>query len=263
MKLQKVNLVYFSATKTTAKVAQAIGEGTGLPVSTYDFTYVNKQPVQAPPAFGADELVVVGAPVYFGRIPVFTLDYLKQLKGSNTPCVLLGVYGNRHYDDYLVELEDLLKGQGFVPVAAGAFVGEHSFSSNIAGGRPNEQDLQEAKAFGKSVMEKLSAAREIPALAQGTVPGNRPYKEGGSMPPIGPVANEKCTRCGQCAAVCPMGAIDPEDVTKVDGAKCVKCRACARVCPVGAIDLPEAFQPVVARCEAGFSKPDKANQTIL
>ena len=70
MDLKKVNLIYFSATHTTAQTAQAIGEGAGLPVAVYDFTFVNREPVSPPPAFGPDELVVVGAPVYFGRIPV-------------------------------------------------------------------------------------------------------------------------------------------------------------------------------------------------
>lgn len=264
MNITKTSLVYFSATKTTQKVARAIGEGAGAPVEEYDFTFCNKQPVEAPAPFGGDELVVIGAPVYVGRVPAFTNEYLKKLKGNKTPCVLLGVYGNRHYDDYLAELEDMMTAQGFLPVAAAAFVGEHSFSSNIAGGRPNAGDLAEARAFGKKVAEKLAVAAQAPVLEAGKVPGNRPYKEIMTMPPIGPIVSEACIKCGKCAQVCPTGAIDPEDVTKVNGMKCIKCRACARICPVGAIDLVQPpFQQVIQNCEAGFGKPDKENWTLL
>ena len=44
---------------------------------------------------------------------------------------------------------------------------------------------------------------------------------------------EKCTQCGLCAEICPMGAIDHEDVSKVPGI-CIKCGACEKKCPVQA-----------------------------
>ena len=43
----------------------------------------------------------------------------------------------------------------------------------------------------------------------------------------------KCTDCGLCTEVCPMGAIDPADVSKVPGI-CIKCGACEKKCPVHA-----------------------------
>lgn len=56
------------------------------------------------------------------------------------------------------ELCDLVSEQGFVPVAAGAFIGEHSFSRKgmpIAEGRPDESDLKQATEFGKKIIEEL------------------------------------------------------------------------------------------------------------
>ena len=47
------------------------------------------------------------------------------------------LFGNRNYDDALIELRDLLQADGFGCIAAGAFVGEHSFSRTLGAGRPD------------------------------------------------------------------------------------------------------------------------------
>ena len=44
---------------------------------------------------------------------------------------------------------------------------------------------------------------------------------------------DKCVKCGLCARLCPMGSIDPADVSNVAG-KCIKCCACVKKCPTGA-----------------------------
>ena len=44
---------------------------------------------------------------------------------------------------------------------------------------------------------------------------------------------DKCDHCGKCAAVCPMGSIDPKNTDEVPGI-CIKCQACIKYCPKGA-----------------------------
>ena len=93
--------------------------------------------------------------------------------------VIVAVYGNRAYEDALIEMKDVVTELGFKPVAAGAFVGEHSFANEefkIANGRPDADDLDQAAAFGKNIAEKLAgvSSSELDAIE---VPGDRPYKD--------------------------------------------------------------------------------------
>jgi ferredoxin len=242
MEIKKINVLYFSPTGTTRKAVEAIAEGIaqsmGVPVTEYDYTRLKDGP-QPAPAFGPDELLLVGLPVYVGRIPTVILPYLEALKGNNTPCVPLGVYGNRHYDDYLVELEDLLRARGFLPVGAAAFIGEHSFSDKLGGGRPNAEDLDLARNFGKNIGAKLARSPETPVLAEGCIPGHRPYRVFRKMsdnPPV-PELSSACTNCLRCAEACPTGAISAQGPQSIDNKKCIRCRSCARACPVKAIEF--------------------------
>ena len=57
--------------------------------------------------FGPDDLVLFGVPVYGGRIPSPAVQTLRRMQGSRTPAVLVAAYGNREYDDALLELADI------------------------------------------------------------------------------------------------------------------------------------------------------------
>ena len=258
--INNIALVYFSPTDTTRRTVRAVARGVGLPLLwEYDCTLPEGR-VPAP-AFGPETLVLVGGPVYGGRMPKLWGEWLRGLRGDGTPAVILPVYGNRDFDDAAVELEDLLTERGFAVVGCGAFVGEHSFNEKIAAGRPNKEDLQEAEAFGAAVMAKLKSGGT--ALKKGVIPGNRPMK------PLGPPTNKKptvaphCLSCSICTNGCPTGAID--SLQQIDETKCIMCRNCAKNCPVGAIEFgPETGFPEISKgCMERFGTPDKKNQTWL
>lgn len=152
----------FSPTGTGRRTADAIARGFGAANRCdCDLAHCEASPVTLPRESAA--LFVV--PVYGGRVAPSALRRLGQLRGDRTPAVLVVLYGNRSAGRALRELAAAVCGRGFVPVAAAACVGEHSYSSHrwpIAAGRPDADDLARAEAFGCRTADLL-ARTEHPA----------------------------------------------------------------------------------------------------
>lgn len=254
---QTTNIVFFSPTHTSATVARAIAEGIGMPrrIETDLTCDESKEPIEI-----SQELTIVAAPVYGGLISETALERIKRLRGHNAPVIVVAVYGNRDYEDALVQLRDTLASNGFTPFAAGAFIGEHSYSRPaegmpIAAGRPDASDLKIAEDFGKDCLKKLEEAEnEHGAIDQASgsaemkasmaeklqdffVKGNIPYKVLTHGTPTCPVSTDDCCTCGQCIDVCPTHAISlSDDGTKIitDINRCIRCCACVKECPINA-----------------------------
>lgn len=234
MKLEKISLVYFSPTSTTRIVLEEIAKGMDKIVTgIVDITHPEIRN-NAVPEF-KDEVVLIGAPVYAGRIPQTAARYFKSIKARGIPAVLVVLYGNREFDDALLELKDICVACGFVPLAAGAFIGEHSFCNDefsIAPGRPDKKDLEMALIFGKQIAGLLDRIDNVLDMAPLDVPGNFPYKEGmspGAVPFID--VTEDCDDCGICMTVCPENAIDETDTYSTLDDRCIYCCACIKACP--------------------------------
>lgn len=221
----KVTTIYFSATYTTKRVVETVAKNLSNKVTAYDITNdASTDEVVIP----ADELVVVGVPVYAGRVPAMAVERLRRFRGNNTPVVVVAVYGNRHYDDAVLELHDIMTECGFSTVSAGAFIAQHSIFPKVGKARPDAEDMADIKRFADRTLE-LSAGK----FGDISLPGDRPYKVPGGIP-IWPTASKKCTACGACARLCPTGAIDPDSPKCVDKTKCIKCGRCIVVCPTKA-----------------------------
>ena len=145
MKPAKSWICYFSPTGTSRRVAEAVGRGlncaqTVVCDATHDAVSV---------AAERGDAAVFAVTVYGGHAAPLALRRLDAVRGDGTPAVVVVLYGNRAYEHAACELADFVAARGFVPVAAAAFVGEHSYSTArwpIAAGRPDGDDCAEGRS---------------------------------------------------------------------------------------------------------------------
>lgn len=223
----KLYNIVFSPTGGTKKVADCLTGALEGDVTTVDLTD-SKQDLNTV-WLTKEDAAVISVPSYGGRVPAVAAERLGVVHGNGARAILVCVYGNRAYEDTLVELEDAAKQAGFRVIAAVAAIVEHSIARQFAAGRPDAQDIAQLSDFARQIQHKLSEAD----ASEPAIPGNRPYKKAGGVSMV-PKATKECTNCGACAAACPVQAIDKENPKKVDEKACISCMRCIAVCPHGA-----------------------------
>ncbi|WP_320174390.1 4Fe-4S binding protein [Maridesulfovibrio sp.] len=244
MSCKKLKMICFSPTRTTRRILDAIAEGVGAEhLEVVDVTRADRVPETCDCA--DNDLVIIGAPVYGGRIPLTAVERFKALKSCGSSVVPVVVYGNRAYEDALIELADIATEAGFKTLAGAAFIGEHSFSNDktpIAVSRPDEDDLGKAREFGKSLVAKLADGSLFAEDVD--IPGNRPYKERSPKASAAPISNNDCQLCGACERVCPTAAISVGSLVENDPDKCIFCCACVKVCTFEArkLEVPRLLE---------------------
>ncbi len=232
--LSNLDFYYFSPTGGTKKVATCLAAALSEGVSPHDLG--NSLPLTA----GEAGVALIAAPVYGGRIPALVAEKVRQLSGAGKKLITLVVYGNRAYEDALLELNDCATEAGFTIIASGAFIAEHSVYRAVAAGRPDEQDVTELQDFGAAILRKLEQEGKYSPVV---VPGNRPYKAAMSLP-ISPLFLPSCGGCGHCVRLCPAAAISRNETGELvtDAARCILCMACVVNCPRKARILPPPLQ---------------------
>ena len=252
-----MNVVYFSASGTTQKVISVFSDAMGGETAKYDLL---RCPQKEQVTFAADDSAVFAFPVFGGRIPQICADMLRKFKGEKTPAVAIVVYGNRAYDDALLELKDILDQQGFVAIAAAAFIAQHSIFPAVAAGRPDTADQEKIISFAGDCRKKLA---DFTGGESVTVKGNYPYVKAGAVS-LHPTGNKNCNQCSTCVKVCPVGAISAEHPEKTDTKKCIACTACIAACPQHArgFHVPVVY-PTVARSFAKSNSDRKEPEIFL
>ena len=237
MTVRKLYALYFSPTGGTEKiaryVAEELGRRLGLEPEYIPFTRPGEREEER--RFGPEDLLVMASPVYAGRLPNRIMpEYKAKIFGDGAVAVPLCVFGNRSPDEALRELVLLLEGNGFQIAGGAAFAGRHAFSDQVGEGRPDSDDRAQMADFAAKIADKLAGdALPLLEMDRGEVgPYYTPLKTDGTPAKFlkaRPLTDwSKCSRCGACARLCPMGSIDPQTMEAVG--LCVKCQACVRKC---------------------------------
>ena len=219
----KIYALYFSPTGGTKRVLEFLVSAWDCEKEYIDLSDKNKSLLNL--SFSCNDICVVAVPTFSGRVPQFIIPKLHKMQGKGIKAMLVTTYGNRAFDDSLLELKDTMESRGFICNCAVAAVTKHSVLPKYGEGRPDYADVEELKQFSikcKDIMEKSS--RVV------TVPGNRPYRKYISIP-INPRASKQCTNCGLCYRRCPVGAISSDNYRMCDTSKCISCLQCVSVCP--------------------------------
>ena len=215
MTVERVCAAYFSPCGNVRTVAETVGKAAadvlGLPFESIGFTLPGARTGDI--AFGPEDLVVLAAPVYAGRVPNKLMPFIRDhIHGNGALCGAVVCFGNRAFDDALAELFMLARDNGFTVLGATAVATEHSFAPSLGTGRPDEKDLAALRGFGEALRADGAPAKFLKAVPKTDM--------------------AKCTHCGTCAKVCPMGSVDPADPSVTTGV-CIKCQACIKLCPAG------------------------------
>lgn len=233
MKILKVHQAYFSPTGNTEKVVKGIGKAF-TDYAMADIELNKKEVRENVHRFGESDLLIIGAPVYGGRLPVSVTQALDKFVAVNTPAIIAVSYGNNVVGDALLELKKCLCDKGFIVVGAGYFSAQHTYLKELGRHRPDAEDRKEIEAFGQEAREALRTLVHYDVQPL-DIPGNDPYEK----PPMGTLpftveTTQACFYCNLCVAGCPVQAISEMNPKDIDHDVCIRCGACMQVCPAGA-----------------------------
>jgi len=232
---KRIGVLYFSPTKTTENICKAIALGMGVknPIDLNITVPYFRAILTTDSTKFLDNIdhLIIGSPVYSGKLPVQVKECLSSINGNGKKCTAIVVYGNRDYGMALYHMVEILIENNFNILAAGTFIGQHSYSdiTPVAVGRPDKTDLEKAYSFGsESNNASTYLSREDIPFQRDMISMSRNYKQ------INPVfKSEKCIQCSICSKRCPVDIISPETgdwLNRNSKKKCIGCMACVSVC---------------------------------
>lgn len=239
-----------------------MAEALGVPCVMSPYTLPCEREAMAP--FEKGDLVVWATPVYAGRIPNKTLEFVKmRVRGEGVLALPIAVFGGRNYDFALAEMCRILQEGSMRPVAAAAMVARHTFSEILGKGRPSNGDLEQLESFCLSVVKNGPVGEmqlaQIPHYKEELTYYTPKKEDGGAAnflkaKPV--VDTEGCRGCGSCAEVCPMGSVLMENGLPQFEGVCIKCMACVKQCPNGALrfeneDFLSHIRMLEKSCDSG------------
>ena len=266
-------VIYFSQTGNTEAVAKAIQEELA---ATTGFCALYRLE-EADPAF-ADryDLIGLGTPAFYFREPANVRRFLLDMPAQNgsgqaKPFFSFVTHGGTP-GHAAQSLEALAASRGLALLDHFQCLGVDTYPpfsgrDPLSGqGHPDLQDLHNARAFSRAVLEKADRYLEERIFERPRLPGSGAHAAAalfreqnlrwmmrhGPLPAKKIVAT-KCTKCGLCVENCPRGIIKLDPYPVIDEAGCIACYECQRICPQAAIDCDwRLFKLITGAAAAEF-----------
>jgi Pyruvate/2-oxoacid:ferredoxin oxidoreductase delta subunit len=236
-----IGILCFSPTNSTRKICGDIASGMGSDkplILDMTLPEMREQIIaDKTTVLNAIEHLIVGAPVYSGKLPPQVAECLRAINGAGKNSTAIVVYGNRDYGMALYNMMEILLKNNFNVTAAGAFIAQHSYSDvvPVALGRPDASDTGKARDFGAQIVNASGSLNlnDIPRQIDRASKSKKYY----SLKPS--FKKKLCIKCGQCVNVCPSGSLsnDKDRNLRSSTRTCIGCMACAKICKQKAMFL--------------------------
>ena len=248
-----INIIYFSQTGNTKKVAEAMYST--LNDAGHTTRIIPLRKATATDTTKAD-IVGVGAPCFASQAPTNTKSFLNNLPNLNGKPVFVFATSGGAPGRVLYDMTSILRKRGAKVLGGFLCRGEIFYPAPcLVGrfpGRPNITDLEAAKRFASSLSDYLVKGSHIEISENrqdATKPGCGFYDFVAKIAsdPMNRILLPKpkldenlCNECKRCAVECPMENISLNSYPQI-GANCIRCYRCATICPKSAFQVNWLF----------------------
>ncbi len=247
--IMKIGIFYFSATGVTKKYAEFIGNE--LEKLNNKVELINTLTIASRTKkidFSSYHACIFGFPVYGGRLPIVSEEWLQTLNGYQTKCSMFFTYGARALEWAHQVAYHLLTNVNFDVILSAEFIGSHSF--NVAKGwelardRPNDSDYKVAKEFAKLSYKRFQLQINDWHIDVGSFIFQKQEQilSKGPWKTFLPFRGEKnCSMCYQCERECPTESFNADTGKSTNGV-CISCMHCVLICPEKVIKVGDASE---------------------
>ena len=137
----------------TKEIASRLQENSVAEISTQMFELYGSGPERID--LDDETVVVIGAPVYVGKVPLPAVRALDKFNANGAVAVAAVTYGARTYGNALYELQHYAEVHGFKVIGAGAFSMDRRRHSEMSGKGEFAGDIDTVVSFSKAAAAKI------------------------------------------------------------------------------------------------------------